>query len=349
MKKNKKNNELNRTLILFVMSCILIASLIVILTAVIIYAVGVNFYKVDALGYLVTAFLLSLCISVIIASILSKFVTKYIDRIRLSLNKVANGDFDATLQKTKSKYFNEIIDDFNKMVTDLSSVPMLRNDFISNISHELKTPLSSIKGFAELIQSKKDLSEEEKQEYCKIIIEECTRLSSLSSDTLLISKLDTQTKLTNIKKIYIDEQIDECLFQLERQIKEKEIILDTNLPQTIIYSDPYLTKQIWLNILTNAIKFTKDKIKIDILEDSEDIIVEITDNGVGIPKENLPLVFEKFYQADSSRASEGTGLGLPICKRIIDLHKGNIKIETKENKYTKVIISLPKQLNEDID
>lgn len=346
MKKSKKSQyTLNKTIILLVFVSLLISSGIVILAAAIINAVGVNLYILNAVGYLVIALILALGISVLISMIIGKPLARYVNKFRDALNQVANGKFDTKLNKTKSEYVNNIINDYNKMVDELNSVQVLRNDFISNISHEYKTPLSSIKGFAELIQNKKDLSDNEKDEYCKIIIEECVRLSELTSNTLLISKLDTQTNITNVKKIYIDEQIDECLFLLDNQIKDKKIKLKADLQQAVIYSDPNLTKQIWLNILSNAIKFTKNKINIDIMVFDSKVQVTVEDNGVGISEDQQKYIFDKFYQADTSRACEGTGLGLSIVKRIIDLHNGQIDVESQKDKFTKIIITLPNRLN----
>ncbi len=340
MNKNNLKPQLTKKLTLYVMLCILVASGLVILVAYIVSALGVNLYIVNALVYLLIGLSLSLTISVIITSIVGKQITKYYDNIRIALNKVANSDFNVNLEQTKWNYINEVIDDFNKMVQELNNVSMLHSDFISNFSHEFKTPIASVKGFAELLRDKPNISAEEKQEYLDIIIQECNRMSELSNNTLLLSKLETLTELNNCKKVYIDEQIDQTLFLMEKDIKDKGIKVTTKMSPAAVYSDPTTLRQVWINIIGNAIKFTKDKIDIKVVSNKKNVTITIQDNGIGIHSDALPYIFDKFYQADTSHQGEGNGLGLSITKRIIELNQGTISVESKLNEYTKFTITL---------
>jgi len=162
----------------------------------------------------------------------------------------------------------------------------------------------------------------------------------LANNTLLISKLDTQTKITDLKKVYLDEQIDQCLFMFENELNLKNINIETNLENICYNCDPSLMQQVWINLISNAIKFTKDNIKISLTTNNSQIIFTIEDNGQGIDPNSIKHVFEKFYQADNSRAQEGTGLGLAIVNSIINLHGGDVNIESETGKYTKVCIIL---------
>lgn len=347
MKKNNKHLKIDQSLTLYIMLVLLILIIVASLILTIVSAINKNlFFEEGSLGtFMIIGLIVMLIISIVISYFVNKIINKYIANIQSALRNVKNGNFDTKFKESKNKYINEIITDFNLMVDELKSVPMLRNDFVSNFSHEFKTPIASIKGFAEVIKSKTNLTKEEKDEYLQIIIDECSRLSDLANNTLLISKLDTQNKLQKLTKIYLDEQIDQCLFLLDKNIKEKNIIITTNLVKTPYYCDPNLMQQVWLNILDNAIKFTKDKINIDITNKDDNIVIQLEDNGIGIPTKDLPHIFEKFYQADHSHTQSGSGLGLATASKIIKLHNGTIEVESKENMYTKFVITLPTTQN----
>ncbi len=342
MKKFKKITlKLNQSLTLYIMLIILIICITTLFVATIINSISQNLFEQYTIFYVLLIGLgIILIISIILSYFLSRLITRFTSSIRSALNDISNGNFEVSFNESKNKYINEIITDFNNMAKELSSVPMLRNDFVSNFSHEFKTPIASIKGFAEVLKNKKDLTDEEKEEYLQIIIEECSRLSELANNTLLISKLDTQTKLTNLEKVYLDEQIDQCLFLFDKSIKERNISVETSLKRISYTCDSSLMQQVWINIISNAIKFTKDQIIIKLTHKDNKIIITFEDNGTGINKNSLKHVFEKFYQADNSRAQEGTGLGLAIVNRIINLHNGEISISSEENKFTKVCIEL---------
>ena len=341
--KIKNNNKSNPSLLLSIVSIVLACIILAILIVVLIYAINKNIFGHN--GYLwviVSGLVIILIISIFISIFVNTKINKYTKIIRNALNKIANGDFNVTFRPSKNAYINDIIQDFNTMVTKLNSVSMLRNDFVSNFSHEFKTPLASIKGFAELLRDKTDIDDKDKIEYLNIIIEECTRMTDLASNTLLISKLDTEEGVNNKTKIYLDEQIDQCLFLLDSTIKNKGIVITTKLKKAPCLCDNKLMNQVWINLIGNAIKFCKEHVNITITKDknTKENVIKISNDGARVEQDKLNSIFDKFYQTDKSRNSDGNGLGLAICKRIIALHGGSICATCKDNEPFTIIVKI---------
>ena len=222
----------------------------------------------------------------------------------------------------------------------------MQKDFINNMSHEMKTPISSIKGFAQLLEEA-DLTEEEKKEYIGIIVEESDRLLNISSNILKLSKLQNKEKLNNKKDVNIGEQIKKVILLLENKRAEKQIEINYDLPDTVINGDEELLHQVWMNLLDNAIKFTGNNghINIEIKPKEYKALIYIKDDGIGMTDAEKRKAFERFYQVDESHGSEGSGLGLSIVKRIITLSGGEIRIESKKGKGTTFIVELPYEEN----
>lgn len=229
------------------------------------------------------------------------------------------------------------------MTKGLKSTENLQKEFINNVSHEIKTPISSIEGFAKLLKDK-NISNEEREEYSNIIIEEAERLSNLTGKMLKLSKLHNQDKIINKQEVLISEQIRKSISLLEPKWSEKNIKINVSLEENIFLGDEELIFQVWINLFENAIKFSNNNCQIDIKEfyNNEEIVVVIKDYGIGMQESELEKVFERFYQIDKSHSAEGSGLGLAIVKRIIELSNGKIEIKSKENKGTTVIVKLPK-------
>lgn len=229
------------------------------------------------------------------------------------------------------------------MTKGLKSTENLQKEFINNVSHEIKTPISSIEGFAKLLKDK-NISNEEREEYSNIIIEEAERLSNLTGKMLKLSKLHNQDKIINKQEVLIAEQIRKAISLLEPKWSEKNIKINVSLEETIFLGDEELIFQVWINLFENAIKFSNNNCQIDIKEfyNNEEIVVIIKDYGIGMQESELEKVFERFYQIDKSHSAEGSGLGLAIVKRIIELSNGKIEIKSKESKGTTVIVKLPK-------
>lgn len=290
---------------------------------------------------------ITLTICAIIGSTLMFFVTKLISKpikyVSNSTMEVSKGNFNGFIDYNSDDEIGVLAKNFNLMTGELKNMEYLRKDFISNVSHEFKTPIASIHGFAEMIRDK-NLPEGKRDTYIDIIIEETERLSHLSSNMLKISRLDNQSIPNKIVEFSLDEQIRKIILLLENKWSEKNLELDINLEKIGFKGDEELIQQIWINLIENAIKFSKEKgmLSIGLKNFRDDIVVEVTDTGIGISEQNRKRVFERFYQGESSHSKEGNGLGLTIVKRIVEICNGKIEIESILGKGTKFIITLPK-------
>lgn len=257
------------------------------------------------------------------------------------LDKVANGNYTVTLDKKGTGIFMTMTENFNRMTKELKQTKILNEEFIHNFSHEFKTPISAINGFADVLLED-DLTEEERKKYLKIIKEESYRLSSLSEKVLFISKLNTQSIITDKKEYRLDEQIKKCIIMTQKYWENKYLQINVNLSEIVYYNNPDIIQEIWINLLSNAIKYTKNNGKIDVkLEKMNNkIVFTISDTGIGIEEEKIPYIFNEYYQADESHHNFGVGLGLSIVKKIVNLANGDIKVESTINKGTTFTVIL---------
>ncbi len=285
----------------------------------------------------------------ILVGIFSRKMLIPIQKLSEATKKVASGDFNIKLETKREDEIGELTNNFNKMVEDLKSIENLQKEFIDNVSHEIKTPITSIQGFAELLEDD-NITKEERIEYAKIIREESQRISKLSTNMLKLSKLQNQNRITNKEQVDLAEQIRKAISLLEPKWKEKNITFNISMEEKYFYGDEDLIFQVFVNLIDNAIKFSNQDGSIDIslVEKENWINIKIKDNGIGIEKEQLEKIFTRFYQIDKSHSEEGSGLGLAIVKRIIELCKGEIKIESKKDVGTIINIKLPieKETNE---
>ena len=265
-----------------------------------------------------------------------------------AIDKIANGDFNVIIESNGSKHdhlMSELSVKVNNMAKQLSSMEMMRQDFVSNVSHEIQSPLTSIRGFAALLQND-NLSYEEKKAYLEIIETETKRLSKLSDNLLKLSALDCGTKELQIEAYDLGKQLKNVILSLEPQWSKKNIEFEIECPHTPIEADEELMSEVWINLLNNGIKFTPcdSKMYISIKKDDRNIEVTIKDSGIGINEEEQKCIFERFYMVDKSRKRElgGNGLGLAITKKIVDLHGGSIRVESEINKGASFIVSIPK-------
>ena len=280
--------------------------------------------------------------------IYQKKLSNPISKINDATKKVTKGEYNIELETTRKDEIGELTENFNKMIKGLQSTENLQKEFINNVSHEIKTPISSIEGFAKFLKED-NLSKEEREEYSNIIIEESERLSNLTSKMLKLSKLHNQEIIVNKQEIMVAEQIRKAISVLEHKWSQKDIKINVSLQEIMILGDEDLIFQVWMNLIENAIKFSKQNGKIDIklIKEKSNIIVTIKDYGIGMSEDELEKIFERFYQIDKSHSEEGSGLGLAIVKRIIELSNGSIRIESKENKGTIVTVQLPAFNKED--
>lgn len=289
------------------------------------------------------AFLSSTIFGTIISIFVSKHFCKPIDAIIKSQKKVAKGDFSVKVIPPKGNtLITDLVNGFNAMTEELNGTEIFRNDFINNFSHEFKTPIVSIRGFAKQLQND-NISEEQKKEYIEIITTEADRLASMSSNILLLTKFENQQIVSGKTNFYLDEQLRKCILLTEKQWSKKNLDLSLELDEIEYYSNEEMLSHIWLNILNNAIKFTPEngKINIKCYKSVNDVVVKISDNGIGMDDKTQKRIFDKFYQGDSSHKSTGNGLGLALAKRVVDLCKGKISVKSQLGKGTTFIVKLP--------
>lgn len=288
--------------------------------------------------------IVSICLGTFISKSVGRYPIHAITAMSKATKEVAKGNFDITLEEdSKIKELQEMAHNFNIMAKELAGIELLRTDFIENVSHEFKTPLSAIEGYTTLLQ-KKGLSEEKRKEYTQKILYNTRRLTSLTSNILLLSRLENQEIGIQKEEFCLDEQIREVILSLEARWSEKNLELVIDLDNMNYYGNKDLLIHVWQNILNNAIKFapTDGIVRILLRHETEGIKVSIADNGIGMNEKVMQRVFEKFYQGDTSRSSQGNGLGLALAKRIVDLHGGEISISSKEGKGTTFTVFLPK-------
>jgi signal transduction histidine kinase len=301
--------------------------------------------------HLLRVFRLHNFLTVIFAFVLSAaFITYIINKtlkpvraLTEGTNKVAQGDFDVVLpiDDNRQDELAKLTDSFNKMTRELSLINLLNNDFINNVSHEFKTPISSIQGFATVLLGT-DLTDEQK-EYAEIIAYESARLTRLTSNILRLSKLENQVIVTDKEDFYVDEQIRHSYVLMHNELNEKNIEIDFDLSQVKCNGNPELIQQIWNNVLGNAIKFSNENSLISISCHTKDdqVVVSIKDNGIGMSRETINHIFDKFYQGDKSHSEQGNGLGLSLVNRIVELCSGKIDIESELCNGSEFTIYLP--------
>ena len=262
-------------------------------------------------------------------------VTRPVRHIVRAVSKVMDGDFSVRIQPLSSIEddlgFNMIIDYFNRMVSELSGIETLRTDFIANVSHELKTPLAVIQNYGTMLQQP-DLSEERRIEYAKAVTASSRRLADLITNILKLNRLENQ-QIFSEKKVYdLGEQLCECLLGFESTWEKKNIDIDTDIEDDVlIESDPELLTLVWNNLFSNAMKFTEPggKVSLTLKTDGEFAVVQVSDTGCGISPETGKHIFEKFYQGDTSHATQGNGLGLALVKRVADIVGGDISVSSE--------------------
>ena len=260
-----------------------------------------------------------------------------------AMEKVSKGDFSVRLEGDNVTQIGKLMNNFNKMTHDLSQIETFTNEFIGNVSHEFKTPLSVIQGYAMLLQNE-ELSEEEKSLYLSTIIDTTQTLSNMTSNILKLSKLENSDIIGEISTIDVSEQIRRCALTLETAWTEKNINMTVELEEELyVKANEDLLYQVWINLIGNAIKFTEEggDIFISSQKKGNEILVSVNDNGIGMSEEVLTRIFDKFYQGDNSHSKEGNGLGLALTKKIIEISNGKISAESEEGKGSTFNIYLP--------
>lgn len=261
-----------------------------------------------------------------------------------SLNRVAEGDYSAEIEYSRRDTYANIYKNFNKMTHELKAVKTLREDFIHNFSHEIKTPLFSIQGFANLILDG-GLTQEEHDKFLKIISEEAGRLWRLADSTLTLSKLENQQLPGERQPLRLDVEINDSIILLEHEWEEKGIEVSADLEAIRLLGDKEMLRQVWVNLLSNAVKFTPSggRIEVGLKRVGNLAVVTFRDSGCGISVEDMPRIFDKYYRSEGAKSTEGNGLGLAICKRICALSGGDVTCQNNEGGGATFTVTLPIQ------
>lgn len=324
-------------------TCILVAAGIYLI-------VHLHLYAHIALTPAGISFLLYIAlVSVLFGSAISFFVVyhvlKPVRELSSAMQKVAAGDYAITLNENLHQgELRELYRDFNQMVRELNSTETLHSDFISNVSHEFKTPLSAISGYATLLQDD-SLSPEERNEYIGIIVQSTKELSTMTGNVLQLSHLENESAIHEKVFFRVDEQLRQAILRLEPVWSGKNLVIDPMLDKINWYGNMELTAHIWNNLLDNAIKFTPQggEIAVTAKADADWLTVTFQDSGIGMTPEVQAHIFDKFYQGDISHKKKGNGLGLPLVRKIVALYGGQIQVESTPELGSTFTVLLPMQ------
>lgn len=280
---------------------------------------------------------------------------KHLYPIIQAIKMIAEGNFNVDLSSYKRQFhegdndhpYYQIVTNISHMAEKLGEMEEVRQEFISNVSHEIQSPLTSISGFAHALKND-DLSSAERKHYLNIIEMESIRLSKLSENLLKLTSLESEHLPLDQKEYRLDRQLRRIILANEPQWTEKDINMDILLEDTIITADEDMLDQVWINLLHNSIKFTQEGGTITVeafRSENGSITVKIRDTGIGMDQDSLMHIFERFYKADKSRNRNigGNGLGLSIVKKIIDLHEGEIQVQSEIGKGTEITVKIGKQ------
>ena len=267
-------------------------------------------------------------------------------RLSRAMRAVAQGDFTVSVQpvhkRNKFDYMDLMFEDFNSMVHELSSIETMKDDFIANVSHEIKTPLAVIRGYASALQ-RGNLSEEEQREYAATIASASESLSVLISNILRLNKLENQEIVPNAAPYDLTRQLSDCALAHEEQWERKHIDFDAQLEERVmILADESMLEIVFNNLIANAIKFTEPGGRIVLRQEKAggDVVVTVSDTGCGMSEETVKHIFDKFYQGDSSHSKEGNGLGLALVKRVLDISGGSIAVRSAPGEGSEFIVRL---------
>jgi len=350
--KIKRRLGLTVSLVIFIFLIMLASMLLSGLIVIVLHSVGVlDFWdgvrhdtvrRNIPVGWLFAMMSISAILGVSIAWFFSKIALRPIRRIIEATHKVAGGDFNVRLDIDGIYELEELSGSFNKMTHELSAIETLRSDFINSFSHEFKTPIVSIRGFARLLKDE-SLDKADRQEYLDIIVAESERLSSLSENVLNLANYENLEIIADIAEFRLDEQLRKAVIQMEPKWLHKNIEVDIDTDEVLYTGSADLIQQVLLNLIDNAIKFTEPGgvIRIRLISSSNGIELHVKDNGIGMDDETLKHIFDKFYQGETSHTGEGNGLGLSIVKRIVELCGGRITVQSEQNEGSEFVIWLP--------
>ncbi len=283
----------------------------------------------------------SVILGLVIAVFVSHLVLKPVNRLMDGLDKLSEGNYETRIDPKESGTLKGVAENFNHLAEELRKTEILRSDFVNSFSHEFKTPISSINGLITLMKTGK-LSQKKQREYLDIISEETSRLSEMTTNILNLAKYESQGILTNKTKFNLSEQIRMCVLLLEKKWNAKSLELSLEFDEYEIEGNDDMLRQVWLNLLDNAIKFSYEngRLAVRIRADEEDIFVDVENEGVEISDEDKTRIFQRFYRTDASHEKEGNGIGLSIVGSIVKLHDGKVEVKSG-NGITVFTVKLP--------
>lgn len=342
-KQHRRTTKLTFKLALLVLIIIAAAEVLSFTAAIVIGYIGGGTNDTTEIIISIAA---SIIIGGLLAIVIGNFVLHPLNELISAAKKITKGDYSVRVEMgwnenhTVSE-LNTFISMFNAMTEELSRTELFHKDFIANFSHEFKTPLASIRGFARQL-NEGNLTPEQQREFTKIIMEEAEYMSVLASNSLLLTNIENRSIITDKTEFSLDEQLRNCMLHLEPQWSEKNIEIDMDMDEVTFFWNEQLLAHVWNNLLDNAVKFTPENgsIHVSCHEQNGTITVKIRDSGIGIPPESLPHIFEKFYQADESHATKGNGLGLPLVKYIVKLCGGEISAQSTVGAGTEFTVLL---------
>ena len=284
-------------------------------------------------------------ISLLAMVILAKKLIDPITELTAATKKVGEEKYSGTLPINRNDEIGQLAQSFQQMIEKLSENDRIRKEFISDVSHDFQSPLLNIKGYAELLLDK-ELSEEQRKNYASVIQSETERLSSLTKQLLLLTSLDQLSSPLELTTFCLDEQLKETVRKYRWLLEEQNLTLSMDLDEVNFTGDPAFLEKVWENLISNALKYSisEGTIEIHLSEQVNNVIVTVSDNGIGISEKEMERIFDRFYRADDSRTQKtsGTGLGLSIVQQVVKLHKGTIEVVSKNGGNTTFIITLPK-------
>ena len=304
------------------------------------------FFLRNPLALILAFYVFSFIIATVLTLYISRYILSPVEHLSDASKKVAHGDFTVQIPlDSDSDELNVTISNFNSMVRELRSIETLRDDFIANVSHEFKTPLSAIEGYAMLLQEK-NLGDKEREECARKILQSTARLNDLTGNILLLSKLDNQNYPQENTTFSLDEQIRQAILMFESVWTKKQIDIDCDMPDVSFVGPQSLLNHVWINLIGNAVKFVKGdgsgRITVRLTPNEKNVVVAVTDNGIGMDDKTIAHIFEKFYQGDTSRRSSGNGLGLALCKKIVESLHGTITAKGAPGEGSVFTVVLPR-------
>jgi signal transduction histidine kinase len=328
------------TLLVFLIGVIITSGLLTAAAYALLLVVGL---LVNPYARLLTIPVLMVFFITTLAASMGRSKLKPINDLVQAMRNVSQGDFSVRVDdEGVTGDMGRLVSSFNDMASELGGLELFRKDFINNFSHEFKTPIVSIRGFAKQLE-RDDLTDAQRREYLGIIVSESDRLANMSGNVLLLSKLENQTIVTDQTTYRLDEQLRKCILLLEKQWSQKDLELDLELDELPFYGNEEMLQHVWVNLLGNAIKFSPQggTLRVTLHREGGDAVAAVRDAGPGMDEATRRRIFEKFYQGDTAHAAEGNGLGLSLVKRIVDLCQGSVEVDSAPGEGSTFTVRLP--------